>query len=162
MVNEPVTTPLTRRQLVLVVLLAAFGSVVLLELTLRVIIIPFQVRSQLTVGLIGLLVLYLANLPFGFLVGHSWPRRRLIAYAYLGVAVGLAQWLADTAWFVAYGLSASFFSWLIIYGVAPALIFSSAAVIGDRVRKGQLTLDVALISSVIGLLSAIIGLILRF
>jgi hypothetical protein len=155
--REPVTNPLTWRQFALVTLVAGFGSVILLELTYRLIIIPLR-PSPTTVGLIGVAVLYLAIVPFGFLVGYLWPSRHLRVCVPLGLAVGLAELLGDTAWFVAYGLSASW-SWLTIYGVAPALIFFSATIVGNLVKKGQLSLNAAALTSAVALLSAIVGLI---
>ena len=156
--NDPVTTPLTWRQLGLVVLLAGLGSAVLFELTLRLIILPLQVYTQPAIGLIGLMVLYLANLPFGFSVGYLWPRRHLGSHMFLGIAGGLAQWLGITARFGAYGIGASS-NWFLFYAIVPALIFSSVAVIGDLVRKGQLTLNIALLTGAIGLIAAIVGLV---
>ena len=156
--NEPVTTPLTWRQLALVVLLAGVGVVVLLQFIYLLIIIPLR-PSQIITGLIGVTVLYLANFPFGFLVGYLWPRRGLGDYVFLGLAVGLAEWLGATVWFVAYSLPPSPVFWLEIYGLAPAIIFSSLAIIGGLVKKGQLSFNAAAVASAIGLVTAIVGLV---
>jgi hypothetical protein len=153
--GEPVTNPLTWRQFAIVTLLAGFGGLILPALTSWLVIIPLGLGY---VPLLILAVLYLANLVFGFFVGYSSPSRNLRVYGFLGLAVGLAQWLGATAYFVSTGAVASR-AWLIVYGVAPALIFASIAIVGALVKKGQLSLSAAVLTSAISLVSALIGLL---
>jgi hypothetical protein len=158
--GEPVTSPVTWRRFALVTLLAGLGSFILPALTRWLIVAPFGL-GYLPGALTTLAVLYLANALFGFLVGFSWPSRNLRVYGFLGLAVGLAGWLGSRIYFASTGAVPSP-AWLVVYGVAPAVIFVSIAIVGALVKRGQLTLNAAVLTSAIGLLSAIIGLITAF
>jgi hypothetical protein len=155
--GEPVTKPFTWRLFALVFLAAGFGTVIILELALRIIVLPWLSTLSLSViGLIGQAVLYLANALFGFLVGYFGPSRNLKVYGALGLAVGVGVWVGDIVWVAFYK---PLIPSVIVYGFAPALIFSSIAILGALTRKGQLSLNTAVITSVIGFVSAIAGLI---
>jgi hypothetical protein len=150
----------TWRWFALVTLLAGFGSLILPALTRFLIVAPFGL-TYLPGALITLAVLYLANALFGYFVGYSRPSRNWRVYVFLGLAVGLAEWLGSTIYFVSTGAVSSP-AWLVVYGIAPAVIFASIAIVGALVRRGQLSLNEAVLTSAISLLSAIIGLITAF
>ena len=158
--NESVTTPLTWRQLALVVLLAAVGSAVLLQFVWSALIATFRPNGTVII-LLGIGFIYPAVVVFGLLVGYSWPRRQLSVHVFVGAAVGLAQWLAILVFGTANGgdivaFWSGAFWW---YAFPSAVIFCSVAIIGDLARKRQLSLNAGLLTGAISLVGAVIGLV---
>jgi len=127
--------------------------VVLLTLT------GFQLHSEW--GQIA--VAFLANVAFGYAVGRLLlPGRPALLYVGLGLLIDIVQWLLIVAVSVTFYAGAAAYpvgTWFIRFALGGALAFTGGAMAGDLSARKKLTVNTAVVASVVSIAGGVLTLI---
>ncbi len=120
--------------------------------------VEFQVSDEWA----QIAIAWLANLAFGYAVGHLWHGRPRSTYVAVGLATGVAHWLLIV------GVSLIFYSgaaaypvatWFVRFALGGALLFIAGAIIGDLSARKKVTVNMAVVAGALGIAGSILTLI---
>jgi hypothetical protein len=120
--------------------------------------VEFQVSDEWA----QIAIAWLANLAFGYAVGHLWNGRPRSAYVAVGLATGIAHWLLIVAVSLTLYAGAEAYplaTWFVRFALGGALLFMAGAIIGDLSARRKITVNMAVVAGALGIAGSVLTLI---
>jgi hypothetical protein len=120
--------------------------------------VEFQVSDEWA----QIAIAWLANLAFGYAVGHLWHGRPRSTYVAVGLATGVAHWLLIVGVSLIFYAGAAAYpvaTWFVRFALGGALLFIAGAIIGDLSARKKVTVNMAVVAGALGIAGSILTLI---